>query len=110
MMMKPIFIWQKQKPIKRIDPEKVLYLATKGNYTRLYFPDKSFLIVRSSLFAALKKLPEGMFIRINDSMAVSVYHIDDIRRDYLVLAGESRTIGKPYYSSVLKQLNVIGKE
>ncbi len=109
-MMKPIFIWQKQKPIKRIDPENVLYLATKGNYTRLYFPDKSFLVVRSSLFAALKKLPEGMFIRISDSMAVSVYHIDNIRKYYLVLAGETKTIGRPYFSSVLEQLNVIGKE
>jgi len=109
-MMKPIFIWQKQKPIKRIDPEKVLYLQTKGNYSRLYFPDKSFLIVRSSLFAALKKLPPDMFIRINESMAVSIYHIDNIRRDYLVLAGETKTIGRLYYHSVLEQLNVIGKE
>ena len=109
-MNKPIFVWQKQKPIKRIDPEKVLYLETKGNYTRLYFPDKSFLVVRSSLFAALKKLPPDMFIRIHDSMAVSVYHIDNIRRDYLALAGETKSIGKPYYSSVLEQLNVIGKE
>jgi len=97
--MKPIFVWQKQKPIKRIDPEKVLYLQTKGNYTRLYFPDKSFLIVRSSLFAALKKLPLDMFIRINESTAVSIYHIE-----------ETKTIGRPYYHSVLEQLNVIGKE
>ena len=51
-----------------------------------------------------------MFIRINDSMAVSIYHIDNIRREYLVLAGETKTIGRPYYLSVLEQLNVIGKE
>ena len=110
-MNKPIFVWQKQKPIKRIDPEKVLYLKTTGNYTKLYFlPDKSFLIVRSSLFAALKKLPPDMFIRINDSMAVSVFYIDNIYRDHLEIAGGSESIGKPYYNLVLKQLNVIGKE
>ncbi len=88
----------------------MIYLATKGNYTRLYFPDKSFLIVRSSLFTALKKLPPDMFIRIHDSVAVSVYHIDNIRRDHLVIAGETKTIGRLYYHSVLEQLNVIGKE
>ena len=116
IMMKPIFIWQIKTPIKKIDPENVLYLATKGNYTRLYFPDKSFLVVRSSLFAALKKLPAGMFVRINDSTAVSIYYIDSIYRDYLVLVsksekpGEIKPIGRAYFSSVLEQLNVIGKE
>ena len=114
-MMKPIFIWQKQTPIKKIDPGTVVYLWTKGNYTRLYFPDKSFWEVRSSLQSALEKLPEDMFLRINESTAVSIYYIDSIYRDYLVLAGESeesresKPIGRPYYNEFIKKLNVIGK-
>jgi len=115
-MMKPVFIWQKQTPIKKIDPGTVVYLHTKGNYTKIYFPDKSFWEVRSSLYAALKKLPEGMFVRINESTAVSIYYIDSIYRDYVVLAGKSeehreiKPIGRPYYVEIIKWLNVIGKK
>ncbi len=116
IMMKPVFIWQKQTPIKKIDPRTVVYLYTKGNYTELYFPDKSFWKVRSSLYGALQKLPEDMFVRISDTTAVSIYYIDSIYRDYLVLVGkseepkDSKPISKRYYSSVIKQLNVIGKK
>jgi len=57
-----------------------------------------------------------MFVRISDTTAVSIYYIDSIYRDYLFLVGkseepkESKPISKRYYSSVIKQLNVIGKK
>jgi DNA-binding LytR/AlgR family response regulator len=114
-MMKPVFISQKQTPIKKIDPGTVVYLHTKGNYTKLYFADKSFWEVRSSLYGALKKLPEEMFVRISESTAVSIYYIDSIYRDYLVLVGradeprETKTIGTTYYKALIKYLDVIGK-
>jgi DNA-binding LytR/AlgR family response regulator len=112
--MKPIFIRQIKTPIKKIDPGTVVYLHTKQNYTTLYFSDKSSWKVRSSLFAALKKLPAGMFVRINDSTAVSIYYIDSIYRDYLVLVsksekpGEIKPIGRAYYKNIVEFLNVIG--
>ena len=51
-----------------------------------------------------------MFIRIHDSIAVSIYHMNYIARDHLVVAEESQPIGKRYYNSVIKQLDVIGKD
>src|SRR6201989_1219118 len=78
IMMKPVFISQKQKPIKKIDAGTIVYLFTKGNYTKIYFADQSFWEVRSSLYGALRKLPEGMFVRISESTAVSIYYIDSI--------------------------------
>jgi hypothetical protein len=56
-----------------------------------------------------------MFLRINESTAVSIYYIDSIYRDYLVLVGESeesretKPIGKPYYRKFIEDLKVIGK-
>ena len=91
-MMKPIFIRQITDTHKKNRSWNSGVSATKENYTTLYFPDKSSWEMRSSLFAALKKLPEGMFVRINDSTAVSVYHIDNIR-NYLVLVGSRRAQG-----------------
>jgi DNA-binding LytR/AlgR family response regulator len=112
-MTKPIFIWQKQKPIMKFDSGKIVYLESDKNYTRFYFPDKTFLIVRSSLQAALEKLPEDMFVRIHDSIAVSILYVEKIYKDHLVLSygpgQETKTIGKPYYYRVLVQLNVIGR-
>jgi DNA-binding LytR/AlgR family response regulator len=107
-MMKPFFIWH-EKLLKRIDPGEVLYLQTKENYTTIYLSDKTSYMIRSSLFGALKKLPGGMYIRIHDSIAVSIYYMDDIARDHLIIEGVSLPINWRYYDAVIKQLDVIGK-
>jgi two-component system response regulator LytT len=106
-MLKPFFV-RYNKVLKRIDPEKVICLSTERNYTRIYLTDKIYYMVRTSLSAAVKKLPQDMFIRIDRSLVVSIYFIDDIARDHLILAGEeSVNIGKQYYRTVIKRLNII---
>jgi DNA-binding LytR/AlgR family response regulator len=68
--------------------------------------------LRSSLNGAMEKLPEGMFIRIHESTAVSVSYIVEIYKEYVVLSGlekETKTIGKTFYYSVLDALRVIGR-
>jgi DNA-binding LytR/AlgR family response regulator len=105
-MLKPFFV-RYEKVLKRIDPEKVICLSTKKNYTYIYLTDKIYYMVRTSLSAAVKKLPPDMFIRIDRSLVVSIYFIDNIARDHLLIAGEPANIGKKYYSTVIKKLNII---
>jgi DNA-binding LytR/AlgR family response regulator len=105
-MHTPFFVWQNKK-LKKVDPEEVMCLATEGNYTRIVLSDKSYFMVRSSLSTALKKLPPKMFIQTHRSYAVSIFFIDNIARDHFTIAGEAIPIGKQYYSSVIKQLNII---
>jgi DNA-binding LytR/AlgR family response regulator len=105
-MLKPFFVWQ-NKELKRVNPEDVICLSTEGNYTRIYLADKTFYMVRSSLWGALKKLPPDIFIKIHRSFIASIYHISSIHKDYLVVRDEALPIGKRYYKSVLAKLDII---
>ena len=105
-MLTPFFVWQ-NKMLKSINPEDVICLFAEGNYTKIILSNKSYYMVRSSLSAALKKLPPGMFVKIHRAFAVSIYFADNIARDHLTINGQSLPIGRQYYKSVIEQLNVI---
>ena len=104
--MKPIFVWQ-NKMLKKINPEKVICLCADGNYTRIIMADKTYYLVRASLSNVLKKLPPEIFIKVHRSLAASVYYIDGIYRDHLLVDGEPIPIGKQYYQSLIDKLNII---
>lgn len=105
-MLKPFFVWQNRE-LKKINPGDVLCLVTEGNYTNIVLVDKTAYMVRSSLSRALKKLPADMFIKIHRSLVVSVFHIDNIQKDHLMIGEKPMPIGKQYYKSFLDQLNII---
>lgn len=105
-MLNPFFVWQ-NKVLKRIDPGQVMCLYTEGNYTKIFLSDKTYYMVRSSLSGALKKLPPEMFIKIHRSIVASIYFIDDIAKDHLIIDGESIPIGRQYYKTAIRQLNII---
>ena len=84
IMLKPFFVWQ-NKVLKRIDPGKVMILSTEGNYTRIFLSDHTYYLVRSSLSGALKRLPPEMFIKIHRSLVASIYFIDHIAKDHLII-------------------------
>ncbi len=48
-----------------------------------------------------------MFIKINRSLVASIYFIDDIDRDHLVVGGLPAPIGKGFYKTAISQLNII---
>jgi|SRR5688572_11557359 DNA-binding LytR/AlgR family response regulator len=105
-MLKPFFIWH-NGVLKRVNPEEVMCLVAVKNYTKIYFSDKTHCMARSSLSGALKKLPPEIFIKIHRSCVVSIYFIDNIARDHLTIGKETIPIGRRYYESFIKQLNVI---
>lgn len=105
-MLNPFFVRQ-NKVLKKIDPGQVTFLITEGNYTRIYLSDKTYYMVRSSLSGALKKLPPQMFIKIHRSLVASIYFIDDIAKDHLIIGGEPVPIGRQYYKTAIRQLTII---
>jgi DNA-binding LytR/AlgR family response regulator len=86
-MQHPFFVWQ-DRMLKKVFSEDVLCLATEGNYTRIFLKDKTNYMVRSTLANVLKKLPADMFVRTHRSYAVSVYYIDNIFKDHLLIGKE----------------------
>jgi DNA-binding LytR/AlgR family response regulator len=105
-MLKPFFVWQ-DKLLKRIDPEKVAFLYADKNYVHFVLEDKTSYMVRTSLSRAVKKLPQDMFVKILRDLVVSIYYVDNIARDHLIVGGESSGIGKQYYQSFIRKLNII---
>jgi len=112
-MLKPFFI-RHENLLKRIDPQKVVGLFTKGNYTNILLSNFESYEIRSSLTSAFKKLPPEMFIRIDRTMVVSIYFIDDIAKDHLIVSAESMgskkeifKIGKKFYKPAVSKLNII---
>lgn len=106
MVYKPFFIWYKNV-WKRIDPMKVTCLITVENYTKIYLSDKTVYMIRCSLVAAMRKLPREIFLRLDRSAIVSIYHIDEIDKEHLLIGGSSIPIARKVFNSFIKKLNTI---
>jgi DNA-binding LytR/AlgR family response regulator len=102
----PFFVWQ-NKVLKRIDPLQVACIKTVKNYTHIILADSTIYMVRSSLAGTLKKLPPDIFIRISRSMIVSIFYMDDISRDHLIMGEVIMAISREYRNATFKRLNII---
>ena len=89
-MMVPFFIW-KDKNLKKIDVMTITALETTGNYTKVFFSDATYDMVRVSMKNALKLLPPNIFIRVSRKCAVSIYFINEIRQDEIIIQDRSKT-------------------
>lgn len=108
-MLLPLFIWQ-DKVLKRIRPEDIVVITSEKNYIKIYVVQGKYYLVRSSLAAALEKLPPELFKRIHKWLVVSLNFIDDIARDHLIIDGdrEAAPISRQHYHAFINSLNIIG--
>ena len=107
--MIPFFIW-KDKTLKKIDLMTITALQTKGNYTKVYFSDASYHMVRVSQRKALKLLPPDIFIRVSRNCLVSIYFINEIRQDEIIVQDRSITIETGYFESIKSQVKILGNK
>jgi DNA-binding LytR/AlgR family response regulator len=106
-MLQPFFIWQNKSLIK-IKPEDVVSLKADGNYLKIFLSNKTFYTIRSTLTETLRLLPPDIFIKVSRSDAASIYYIDKIERDHLIIVKKPMPIARRYFKSVLAQLNIVG--
>lgn len=106
-MLQEFIYVRDDKALRRIHPADVLCLATEKNYTRIFLTDDTHYMVRATLAGALKRLPRNIFIRIHRSYVVSLLHVDDIYKDYVVIKRKEVPIGRQYYRAFVQRLNVI---
>lgn len=107
--MIPFFIWD-DKTLKKIDVMTITALKIEGNYTNVYFSDASYHMVRVSMKNALKLLPPNIFIRVSRNHAVSIYFINEIRTDEIIVQDRSITIGKGYFDLIKSQVKILGNK
>jgi DNA-binding LytR/AlgR family response regulator len=108
-MMTPLFIWQ-DKILKKIDVMTITALKIEENYTNVYFSDGTYSMVRVSMKNALKLLPPDMFIRVSRNHAVSIYFINEVRMDEIIVLDRSITVGKGYFDLIKSQLKILGNK
>ena len=109
-MLEPFFIRtevKREKVLKRVDPMQVARLSAVRNYTTIILIDGTAYTVRTSLVNALKYFPPEMFVRIERAEVVSVFCIDNIAKDHLIMNGKTVSIARPYYKYVVAGLNII---
>jgi DNA-binding LytR/AlgR family response regulator len=108
-MMIPFFIWE-DRNLKKIDVMTITAIQIKGNYTNVYFSDASYYMVRVSLKNALKLLPPDIFIRVSRNCAVSIYFIEEIRMDEIIVQDRSITVEKGYFDLIKSKLKILGNK
>ena len=109
-MLEPFFIRtvvKKEKVLKRVDPTQVARLSVKKNYTEIHLIDGTVYTVRTSLVNALKKFPPEMFVKTDRAEVVSIFFIDEIAKDHLMMNGKTVNIARSYYKYVVAGINII---
>jgi len=109
-MLEPFFIRtevRKKKVLKKVDPMQVARLSITKNYTKIHLIDETVYTVRTSLVNALNNFPPGMFIKINRAEVVSVFYIDNIAKDHLIMNDKIVSIARSYYKYVVAGIKII---
>jgi DNA-binding LytR/AlgR family response regulator len=95
----------------RIIPDEVIFIEVKGNYVEFISLRQTKLVVRTSLDAVLKKLPEGMFLKTSRTFAAGLNYIYSISREMVKFFPEPDKIQIPmtkqYYSAFIKNITII---
>lgn len=102
------FFFRKDRQLKKINLDEIIYLEASKNYTKLYTAGTTYL-ARITLVEALKLLPANKFLRVHRSFAVAADHIDVVARDTVQLATipVQVPVGRLYYGAFTKQLIIL---
>ncbi|GAO41381.1 LytTR family DNA-binding domain-containing protein [Flavihumibacter petaseus] len=107
MQFPPIFISQPPYWLA-LTALDIAAISADGVYSRFHINDGSYHLVRSSLAASLRDVPQGLFIRINRTYAVNIYYIKKINKDHVEIGKDQIEFTKPYYAKAMKSLILIG--
>ncbi len=94
------------KAIRKILFKDIFYIEAKGDYVKIHFADKSY-VIHTSLRVLEEKLSAKDFIRVHRSYIVAVEKIDYIEDNVLYLNGIPVPLSEFYKNGVLGRLNFL---
>jgi len=94
------------KTIRKILFKDIFFLEAKGDYVKIHFADKNY-VIHTSLKVLEEKLLARDFIRVHRSYIVAVEKIDYIEDNVLYLNTIPVPLSEFYRSIVLSQLNFL---
>jgi DNA-binding LytR/AlgR family response regulator len=110
MSNKTLFYKEGRLLLRKINPDKILFLRSEGNDIH-FFERLQSHVIRITFEAALKQLPENKFVQIHRSYAVSVDHIETISKEGVSLIPMPRMllpVSRQYYPLLMERIEIVG--
>ncbi len=97
-----IFVKCRDKMIK-IMLGDVLYIEADRNYSRIFTPQKEFLL-SITLKTIEEKLPENIFVRIHRSYIINITQIEEVGDSYVIIGGKSIPMSAGLKENLLQRI------
>lgn len=94
------------KVIRKLDTNDILWVEAKGDYIKIFVPDKSY-IVHGSLKMIEDKLPSQKFMRVHRSYLIAFNKIDYIEDRIVYIHNQPIPISESYKDALLKNLQLL---
>ena len=94
------------KVIRKLNMSDILWIEAKGDYIKVFVPQKSF-VVHGSLKAIEDKLPANKFMRVHRSYTIALDKIDYIEDRIVYIHDQAIPISESYKDALLKSLHLL---
>lgn len=96
-----VFVRSKGK-LRSVDPQKVTYLHSEGNYCYIYTSDSAKIVIRSSISNMLETLNHEPLMQIHRAYVANRLFIEsmDISSSTIKIAGTELPVGRSYKKSI----------
>jgi DNA-binding LytR/AlgR family response regulator len=98
--------------LTKVDIDEIIMIEVADNNYIKFWLAETYYIVRSTLYAALNRLPANHFIRIHKSHAVSIRYISKIEKDSLFFTGNEVEIpvSRQHFRELKKHIMILDAE
>jgi DNA-binding LytR/AlgR family response regulator len=96
--------------LKKLAIDEIFLLEVTDNYVKIFIAPGGIVMVRSTLEALLRLLPDKQFVRLSRTYAAGVEYIEYITKDSLRILGLDHEIPvtKHYYEKLREKLLILG--
>ena len=98
-----IFVNAEYSTVK-INLKEILFIEGLKDYIKIYNGPRP-ILTHSTMKKMENKLPSSQFIRVHKSFIVSIYHIDAIERNFIVMGEKKIPIGETYKEAFYNRIN-----
>ena len=110
-MLTPCIFFRHKGALEKVNIAEIVLIEAKKNYIKFWLTEKNY-VIRSTLQAAMNRLPEKQFIRVHRSWVVSINFIGTIEKERLFLIDYETEIpvSRQIYPEIIKQITILDTE
>ncbi|HCL84312.1 MAG TPA: hypothetical protein DIC22_10065 [Chitinophagaceae bacterium] len=106
-----LFFYRHDGALKKLAIDEIIIIEAANNYVKIH-KRGGILMLRTTLDAALNRLPEKQFLRVHRSFAVSVDYIDMISKKAVFMKDMEPgvPVSRQHYPEMIKQIIILDGE